>query len=121
VQDHPRQRSMRLVPADPGALPAEFAAVQDDEVAIFVGPPARAYALTLELFGGPREELLERVRLYVRAIVAGRVEVSTDRLGGAAGGQVRLLLEDGTRPRHLCNALVPLRAPLWTRHRFASY
>lgn len=112
-------RVITVAPTRSSACPVTVCAQSDAEVSFFVGPPSNPQSLTVDLFDRNREELLDRVREYLAAVLAGGVEVETRE--GSSGGRVVFVLPDGERVAHFYNALRRPRLRPWTVHRFQPY
>jgi len=112
-------RVINLVPIRKSACPVTIVAQSDREVSFFVGPPREREAMTVDLWDRDQGELLDGVRAYLRAVLAGRVEV--DARSGSSGGRVTFVLEDAQRHRHYYNAMAGPRLQPWARHRFDPY
>lgn len=112
-------RVIGLVPARESACAVTILAQSTYEVSFFVGPPADPESMTVDLFDRDHAELLDGVRDYLRAVLAGRIEVES-RLG-SSGGRVTFVLDDGQACRHLYNAIARPRLRPWSLHHFDPY
>lgn len=96
-----------LKPRRSSAVTVHFCFQSDREISFFLAPPGTDRAATVNVYDKDPDRLVAEARLYVRALIAGRVEFLLR--AGESTGRVELELEDGSRRRHFYNTLLSSR------------
>lgn len=78
-----------------------------EEISFFPTVPGTDRTPTIDVYDENPTLLISKARLYLRALVAGRVKFTLRE--GASAGRVDLLLDDGTEVHHLYNMLLGFR------------
>jgi hypothetical protein len=94
----------------------------DTEVSFFPTAPGTTRTLTIDVFDKDAAALVGEVRAYVRAFLAGRVELTLRR--GSSAGRVRVWLEDGrkqTHPYNVYNVILGCLVGHWDTFRPTPY
>lgn len=107
---------LKVVPEAAGAFGFGFVVQQADEITFH--PEVAGQSMTVG-FWGQADEVVERVRSYVGAFVAGRVVVHLNDSGGA---RIAITLADGEEKLHAYNSCArDVEGNGWTRYEAAPY
>jgi len=98
-----------VTPTSEDALPFGVILQDASEISLFPTHPASGRTVTVDLWSSDPDELFAYFEAYLRAIVAGRVQLAIDLTG--RGGRFRVWLDDGHDPiTHLYNVMFGFRA-----------
>ena len=108
-------------PARQDALPFGVVLQSEYEISFFPEDPSSGRGITVDLFDKAAHGLSQDFEDYVRAILAGRVELTTNTRGA---GRFVVVLDDGSERAHLYNVLFGFRVGRgsnWRTFRPAAY
>jgi hypothetical protein len=110
-----------LRPRSPDACAVTVHVQSETEVSLFPTAPGTDRSPTLDLYDKDSAALVEAVRLYVRAFLAGSVELTLR--NGSSNGRVRVSLPDARTRSHFYNVsgLLVGRGSGWETFRPAPY
>lgn len=93
-----------------------------EEISFFPTAPGTERAPTIDVYDKDPAVLVSTARLYLRALIAGRVKFTLRE--GSSAGRIDLMLDDGTEVAHLYNTLFRFRVGRgagWERYSASPY
>lgn len=114
VEDPAEQEGYRVftvAPANKNACPFDVIVQSDREVSFCPEPPDSGWPPVVDVYSSDPDELIDAVREYLRAIVAGRFSMVRRR--GREATRCMFRLADGTTQTHDYNLLFGVKVGRW--------
>jgi hypothetical protein len=114
--------SAEVRPTNPAASAVGVYTQSDNEISLWPEAPGTDRAPTVDIWERDSDVVLSQLREYLRAIFAGRIELTLAR--GSSAGRCRFWLSDGTRQTHYYNVMLGFlvgRGPGWDTFRPEPY